>query len=73
MAIVELGHAPVKTSGGIGAALIASLRSLGEQVALWNETRLTREVLGRLSDRELADIGLSRADVHSFNLRRAAR
>ncbi|MEM8776512.1 MAG: DUF1127 domain-containing protein [Pseudomonadota bacterium] len=29
----------------------------------WNETRVTRNALSRLSDRELEDIGLNRADV----------
>lgn len=29
----------------------------------WNDARLTRNALARLSDRELADIGLSRAEI----------
>lgn len=29
----------------------------------WNETRVTRNALSRLSDRELDDIGLCRADI----------
>jgi uncharacterized protein YjiS (DUF1127 family) len=29
----------------------------------WNDRRVTRKVLGRLSDRELDDIGLCRGDV----------
>ena len=29
----------------------------------WNDARLTRKALGRLSDRELDDIGLCRGDV----------
>ncbi|MGV8950283.1 MAG: DUF1127 domain-containing protein [Cypionkella sp.] len=29
----------------------------------WNDGRLTRKALGRLSDRELDDIGLCRGDV----------
>ncbi|MEK0162541.1 DUF1127 domain-containing protein [Phaeobacter sp. JH20_36] len=29
----------------------------------WNDARATRQTLGQLSDRELADIGLSRADI----------
>lgn len=29
----------------------------------WNDGRMTRRALDRLSDRELDDIGLSRADI----------
>ena len=30
----------------------------------WNDARVTRRALGRLSDRELDDIGLCRAEVN---------
>jgi uncharacterized protein YjiS (DUF1127 family) len=29
----------------------------------WNDARVTRNALGKLSDRELDDIGLSRGDI----------
>ncbi|MBC2837219.1 DUF1127 domain-containing protein [Paragemmobacter straminiformis] len=32
-------------------------------VANWNDARVTRNALGKLSDRELDDIGLCRGDV----------
>ena len=32
-------------------------------LANWNDARLTRKALGRLSDRELDDIGLCRGDI----------
>ena len=32
-------------------------------VAGWNDARVTRKALGRLSDRELDDIGLCRGDI----------
>lgn len=32
-------------------------------LSAWNEIRATRRELSRLSDRELADIGLVRADI----------
>jgi uncharacterized protein YjiS (DUF1127 family) len=32
-------------------------------VATWNDRRVTRKALGKLSDRELDDIGLCRGDV----------
>jgi uncharacterized protein YjiS (DUF1127 family) len=31
--------------------------------AAWNDARVTRKALGKLSDRELDDIGLCRGDV----------
>ncbi len=32
-------------------------------VAAWNDARVTRNALGKLSDRELDDIGLCRGDI----------
>ena len=32
-------------------------------VSAWNDARVTRNALSRLSDRELDDIGLSRGDI----------
>lgn len=31
--------------------------------AVWNDARVTRKALGKLSDRELDDIGLCRGDI----------
>jgi uncharacterized protein YjiS (DUF1127 family) len=47
-------------SGGRPLRLFAALRA---ELALWREARQTRAALSRLSDRELADIGLNRADL----------
>lgn len=33
------------------------------RMAAWNDARVTRAALSRLSDHELDDIGLSRADI----------
>lgn len=33
------------------------------RLAAWNDARVTRKALGKLSDRELDDIGLCRGDV----------
>ena len=51
-------------SFGIGSKLFAA-------VAAWNDARVTRNALGRLSDRELDDIGLCRGDIE--RVARAAR
>lgn len=32
-------------------------------LSVWNDARITRKALGKLSDRELDDIGLSRGDI----------
>ncbi len=45
--------------GGVGN-VVAQITSL---IASWRETRMTRRELGRLSDRELDDIGLCRGDI----------
>lgn len=43
--------------------LVNSVGSFGDKFAVWNDARLTRKALGRLSDRELDDIGLCRGDI----------
>ena len=35
----------------------------------WNDARITRRALSVLSDRELQDIGLTRADIANFSAR----
>ena len=37
--------------------------NLVASVASWNDARVTRTALAKLSDRELDDIGLSRGDI----------
>ncbi len=37
-----------------------------EAATLWNDTRVTRNALARLSERELNDIGLTRFDADNF-------
>ncbi len=49
-----------------GAALAGrrfSFANLLAAVAVWNDARMTRKALSRLTARELDDIGLSRADI----------
>jgi len=38
-------------------------RNLFSSLSVWNDARMTRNALGKLSDRELDDIGLCRGDV----------
>ncbi len=43
--------------------LVNGLGSIGESFSAWNDARITRKALGRLTDRELDDIGLCRGDI----------
>ena len=38
-------------------------------ITAWNDARITRKALSALSDRELDDIGLTRADIATFTAR----
>ncbi|MCC5986764.1 MAG: DUF1127 domain-containing protein [Pararhodobacter sp.] len=40
-----------------------SLGTLAARIAAWNDRRITRRELMKLSDRELEDIGLCRGDI----------
>jgi uncharacterized protein YjiS (DUF1127 family) len=37
--------------------------NIASDVIAWNDARVTRNALGKLTDRELDDIGLSRGDI----------
>jgi len=50
----------------IGARLGGLVSHLVDFVVTWNRARITRNELSRLSDRDLADIGLSRSDIESL-------
>lgn len=40
--------------------------SIFAAVSAWNDARITRKALSRLSDRELDDIGLCRGDIETL-------
>jgi uncharacterized protein YjiS (DUF1127 family) len=42
---------------------INALSSVASMFAAWNDARVTRKALSKLSDRELDDIGLCRGDL----------
>ncbi|MDA5558198.1 DUF1127 domain-containing protein [Shimia sp. MMG029] len=44
----------------------ATFGAVTAQVKDWNEKRMTRNALEQLSDRELEDIGMSRADIARY-------
>ena len=43
--------------------VVQFVANLREKVTTWNHLRITRKALNALSDRELTDIGLTRADI----------
>lgn len=53
-------------TGGRLSKFVASL--LGAYAA-WNDARVTRNALAKLSDRELDDIGLCRGDIETLTAR----
>ncbi len=46
-----------------GLSLTALVARLADTLQGWNDARVTRKSLARLSDRELEDIGLCRGDI----------
>jgi uncharacterized protein YjiS (DUF1127 family) len=44
-------------------SFIRFLSNISNSVIAWNDARVTRNSLGKLSDRELDDIGLTRGDI----------
>jgi len=50
-----------------------AVETLFAEVAAWREARANRAALSRLSDRELSDIGLLRADLETMSRRDLAR
>ena len=69
MAVYE--NTRTQYQAGAMASLIArtafvavnGMTHLRETVSAWNEARITRNALSRLTDRELEDIGMVRADI----------
>lgn len=48
---------------GLTGRLGAFFAHVTARITAWNDARITRNALSVLSDRELEDIGLSRADI----------
>ena len=57
---------PADMAGRIGFVLTAATRVATD----WQETRRTHKALSALTDRELDDIGLTRADIARVSRRR---
>jgi uncharacterized protein YjiS (DUF1127 family) len=46
--------------------LVNFFSSIGTQLAAWNDARITRKSLDKLTDHELDDIGLCRGDIEDI-------
>lgn len=53
---------PMSNASGVGSFTKFVASAFGA-VAAWNDNRVTRNALAKLTDRELDDIGLCRADL----------
>ncbi len=49
-----------------GVNLGSAINSVVGRLAAWNDARVTRDALRKLSDRELDDIGLNRGDIEDI-------
>jgi len=65
MAAIDTTHAgtDVRLFGGRLPTLLAAAFAA---VSAWNDSRVTRNELRKLSDRELDDIGLHRSEIERF-------
>lgn len=57
-------------SGLFGGRLRTLVASVADAVSTWNDLRVTRRALSKLTDRELDDIGLTRGDIESIAIAR---
>ncbi|NCQ25566.1 MAG: primosomal protein DnaI [Rhodobacteraceae bacterium CG17_big_fil_post_rev_8_21_14_2_50_63_15] len=58
MAVLDSTRTPASSTGFGGL-----FTRVFDSISVWNERRITRNALSQLSDRELDDIGLNRADI----------
>lgn len=63
MAVLNDTSHPAFGQGFSDTIIGAAYRAIAMLVN-WNDCRVTRNSLGRLSDRELDDIGLTRGNIH---------
>lgn len=54
------------TGGVFGGRLSDAMRGIVAAVVAWNDARETHKALSKLTDRELEDIGLCRADIENI-------
>ncbi len=62
---MAIAHANTAAPFGAVAILraVKSISDVAENLNAWNKARITRRELSKLTERQLADIGLARVDV----------
>jgi len=65
MALFEMSR-PVVANNTVGARISNLFTGLVGSVVSWNDKRATRAALSKLSDHELDDLGLTRADIDAI-------
>jgi len=68
MAAIELSRTAA-AGLSVGGRVVHVIAQVHAAVANWRAERSTRRALERLSDRELADIGLVRGDIDTISAR----
>ncbi|MQY41842.1 DUF1127 domain-containing protein [Epibacterium sp. SM1969] len=64
MATISNTHAPL---GAVSILRVVDTVIAAEKAVIrWNQKRITRKELSRLSDRQLDDVGLCRADLYDL-------
>ncbi|UWQ91415.1 DUF1127 domain-containing protein [Aliisedimentitalea scapharcae] len=62
-----MAHTLAQTQAPVGAVatlrVVDSLMNVKNSVVAWNQARVTRKILSRLSEHQLNDIGLTRGDL----------
>ncbi|PJI92800.1 uncharacterized protein YjiS (DUF1127 family) [Yoonia maricola] len=58
-----------RTTAGLSAGKFAFFANMMTAVAAWNDARITRNALSKLTARELDDIGLSHGDIEAIATR----
>lgn len=61
----------IHDAAGVRARITVIILGLVQSVQDWNDARVTRNMLSRLSSRELDDIGLCRGDIDLIAARKA--
>lgn len=56
-------------TGLVGGRVSSFLSTIVAEFAAWNDARVTRKALSKLTDRELDDIGLTRGDIEMIATR----
>ena len=57
---------PVVATPGIGARLQSTFTRIASLFIEWNEQRITRNELAKLSEHQLDDLGLTRGDIETL-------